>query len=158
MNTFLDTSVLVAVFHGDHEHHAASLDVFVQCRKADSCCAAHSLAEVYAVLTRLPGKHRISGEQAMLFIADLRDRLTIIAIDGDDYTQILRTAAALGVVGGSIYDAILAGYALKAGVETIYTWNIRHYNQLGPEVVRRLRTPSPVNPTNPGDHAGINPS
>lgn len=147
MKAFLDTSVLVPVFHGDHEHHAASLDVFVQCQRADSCCGAHSLAEVYAVLTRLPGKHRISGEQAMLFIGDLRDRLTIIALDGDDYAKILRTAAALGVVGGSIYDAILAGCALKARVEAIYTWNIRHYRQLGPDVVGQLRSPSSVNPT-----------
>ncbi len=158
MKAFLDTSVLVPVFHGDHEHHIASLDVFVRCQKADSCCGAHSLAEVYAVLTRLPGKHRISGEQAMLFIGDLRDRLTIIALDGDDYAEILRTSAALGVVGGSIYDAILAGCALKAGVETIYTWNIRHYHQLGPEVVRQLRSPSLVNPTSRGEDAEIGPS
>ena len=46
-------------------------------------------------------------------------------------------------MGGAIYDAILAGCALKAGVQTIYTWNTRHYNQFGSEVVRRLRTPCP---------------
>jgi predicted nucleic acid-binding protein len=158
MKTFLDTSVLVPVFHGDHEHHAASLDVFVQCQKTDSCCGAHSLAEVYAVLTRLPGKHRISGEQAMLFIGDLRDRLTVIALDSDDYAEILRNSAALGIVGGTIYDAILAGSALKAGVEMIYTWNVRHYRQLGPDVARRLRSPSSVIPTREGGGSETGPS
>ena len=93
MNAFLDTSVLIPVFYGDHIHHAASLDVFARCDK-DGCCAAHSLAEVYAALTRMPGKHRISGEQTMLFIADIRERLSVIALDGDEYTDLLEKAAA----------------------------------------------------------------
>ena len=86
------------------------------------------------------------------------DRLTVIALDGDDYAEILRTSAALGVVGGSINDAILAGCAFKAGVETIYTWNLHHNHQLGPEVVRRLRSPLSVNPLRRGADAGITPS
>jgi hypothetical protein len=43
---------------------------------------AHSLAEVYSTLTRMPGKHRISAEQATLFIGSIRERLSIIALDG----------------------------------------------------------------------------
>ena len=46
----------------------ASLELFIQFDKSTGCCGAHSLAEVYATLTRMPGKHRISGEQAMLFV------------------------------------------------------------------------------------------
>jgi predicted nucleic acid-binding protein len=30
MKAFLDTSVLVPVFYGDHVHHAASLDLFTK--------------------------------------------------------------------------------------------------------------------------------
>jgi hypothetical protein len=41
---------------------------FIQFNKSTGCCGAHSLAEVCSTLTRMPGKHRISGEQAMLFI------------------------------------------------------------------------------------------
>ncbi len=43
-------------------------------RQIDGCRGAHSLAEVYSTLTRMPGKHRISGEQAMLFIGSIRER------------------------------------------------------------------------------------
>ena len=68
MKGFFDTSVLVPVFYGDHVHHGASLELFIQFDKATGCCGAHSLAEVYSTLTRMPGKHRISGEQAMLFL------------------------------------------------------------------------------------------
>jgi predicted nucleic acid-binding protein len=53
----------------------------------------------------------------------------------------LGAAAALGVVGEGIYDAMLAHCALKAQAETIYSWNARHYVQCGPDVTQRLRTP-----------------
>ena len=46
MTCFVDTSVLVPVFYGDHVHHRASFDLFVGLRPTEGCCAAHSLAEV----------------------------------------------------------------------------------------------------------------
>ncbi len=99
------------------------------------------MVEVYSTLTRMPGKYRISGEQAMLFLGDLRERLSLITLDGEEYSRALRDAASLGVVGGAIYDAMLAHCALKARAETIYSWNARHYAQCGQDVTQRLRTP-----------------
>ena len=99
------------------------------------------MAEVYSTLTRMPGKHRISGEQAMLFVGSIRERLSIIALSGDEYADALQASSALGIVGGGIYDAMLAHRALKAQAEAIYSWIGRHYAQCGPEVTRRLRTP-----------------
>lgn len=141
MNGFFDTSVLVPVFYGDHVHHEASLALFIQFDKSTGCCGAHSLAEVYSTLTRMPGRLRISGEQAMLFIGSIRERLSIIALTGNEYAEALEASAALGIVGGSIYDAILAHCALKAKAASIYTWNTRHYALCGRHVVERLRTP-----------------
>ncbi len=141
MKGFFDTSVLVPVFYGDHIHHRASLELFIQFGKSTGCCGAHSLAEVYATLTRMPGKQRISGEQALLFISSIRERLSIIALSGDEYAGALEASAALGIVGGGIYDAMLAHCALKAKAQAIYTWNVRHYTLCGREVVGRLRTP-----------------
>ena len=54
MKGFFDTSVLVPVFYGDHVHHQASLALFIQFDKSTGCCGAHSLAEVYSTLTRMP--------------------------------------------------------------------------------------------------------
>jgi predicted nucleic acid-binding protein len=141
MKGFFDTSVLVPVFYGDHVHHRASLYRFIHYKKINGCCAAHSLAEVYSTLTRMPGKHRISGEQAMLFIGSIRERLSIITLDGDEYADALEESAAQGIVGGGIYDAMLAHCALKAQVEVIYSWNGRHYAQCGPKVTKLLQTP-----------------
>jgi len=141
MKGFFDTSVLVPVFYGDHAHHQASLTRFIQFGKATGCCGAHSLAEVYSTLTRMPGKHRISSEQALLFIGSIRERLSIVALDGEEYADALQASAELGIVGGSIYDAMLAHCALKAQAQTIYTWNGRHYAQFGTEVTQRLQVP-----------------
>jgi predicted nucleic acid-binding protein len=47
----------------------------------------------------------------------------------------------MGVVGGVIYDAVIAQCALKSRAEKIYTWNIRHFRQFGPEVEKKLHTP-----------------
>ncbi|MBV9762351.1 MAG: PIN domain-containing protein [Acidobacteriaceae bacterium] len=141
MKGFFDTSVLVPVFYGDHVHHKPSLDRFIQFDKTTGCCAAHSLAEVYSTLTRMPGKHRISGEQAMLFIGSIRERLSIIALNGDEYADALQASSAVGIVGGGIYDAMLAHCAIKAKTETIYSWNARHYSLCGPQVTQRLSTP-----------------
>ncbi|HEX5229216.1 MAG TPA: PIN domain-containing protein [Bryobacteraceae bacterium] len=141
MKAFFDTSVLVPVFYGDHVHHAESLDVFIQFDKSSGCCGAHSLAELYSTLTRMPGRHRISGEQAMLFVGNIRERISIVALTGNEYVEALQASAARHIVGGGIYDALLAQCAIKAKADAIYTWNQRHYAQCGPEVTRLVRTP-----------------
>jgi predicted nucleic acid-binding protein len=141
LKAFFDTSVLIPVFMEDHEHHPASLKVFVEAGRRQGCCAAHSLAEVYSTLTRLPGRHRLDGEQVLLFLDDIRERLVVIALDDREYYGAIKNAAASGIVGGTICDALLAHCALKAKADTIYTWNIRHFKRFGQAVAERLRTP-----------------
>jgi predicted nucleic acid-binding protein len=141
VKAFFDTSVLVSVFYGDHQHHAASIACFLRFPKNQACCGVHSLAEVYSSLTRMPGKHRISGEQAMLFLGDIRERLTIISLDDEQYFHAIDEAAAAGVAGGAIYDSLLRHCALKAKAKTIYTWNAKPYQPAGFAVNRRVRTP-----------------
>lgn len=132
---------MIPCFLEDHEHHEASLAVFLKGRKNESFCGAHSLAEIYATLTRLPGRHRLSGDQVLLFLEGIRERLTVVALDGEEYFAALEEAAAAGIAGGTAYDALLAHCALKVQAEVIYTWNLRHFQQLGPEVKQRIKTP-----------------
>jgi len=141
MKYFLDTSVLVPVFMDEHPHHEASLALFARAEKRHASCAAHSLAEVYATLTRLPGKHRASASEAMLFLESIEERLAFISLDGEEYWRAVVGSAESGIVGGAIYDALLAHCALKAKADTIFTWNIDHFRRVGPEVAKRVRTP-----------------
>jgi len=141
LKAFLDTSVLVATFYGDHEHHDESIGLFVRLEKSDGCCAAHSLAEVYSVLTGMPGKHRVSGDEALLFLGNVRERLTLVALNEEEYAASVDGAATKGVTGGAIYDVLLGECALKSGAKAIYTWNVKDFRRLGPEIARRVRTP-----------------
>jgi len=113
--------------------------LFLEADRHTACCGAHSLAELYSTVTRMPG--RVSGNQAMLLISGIRERLSIITLDGDEYLNTLEMAASMGISGGSVYDALLAACAIKAKAETIYSWNTRHYSLCGPEVTARLRRP-----------------
>jgi predicted nucleic acid-binding protein len=141
MKAFFDTSVLVATFYGDHEHHAPSLDLFLRFGRKDACCGAHSLAEVYATLTGMPGKRRVGGDAALLFLGDIRENLTLVSLDEEEYFQLLEGAAESQLAGGAIYDALLGRCALKAEAESLYTWNTRDYLRLSPSIAGRVRRP-----------------
>ena len=141
MKAFLDTSVLVATFYADHEHHPPSINLFLRFGKKDACCGAHSLAEVYATLTGMPGKRRVSGDEALLFLGDIRERLTLIALDEREYFQVAESSALGGLAGGAVYDAILGHCALKAKAKAIYTWNTRDFLRLPPAIAGRVKNP-----------------
>ena len=66
--------------------------------------------------------------------------MTFIALDAEKYWAAIADAAKTGVVGGLTYDALLDRCALKAKAETIYTWNVGHFQQLGTNVARLIRT------------------
>jgi predicted nucleic acid-binding protein len=144
VKNFLDTSVLVAAFHVEHPHHQASFDLFARCKKTAACCATHSLAEVYATLTAMPAPRRASGDQALLFVGNILERLTLVGLDEQEYCQTLESAAAAGLLGGAIYDAILVHCALKANAETIYTWNIKDFLRLPQPIAARVKRPDGV--------------
>ena len=141
MKAFLDTSVLVATFYGDHEHHAPSLDLLVRFQKSQACCSLHSLAEVYASVTGMPGKWRAGGDAALLFLRDIRERLTLVSLSSREYFELLQEAAAGHIAGGAIYDAILGKCALKAKAEVFYTWNVEDFARLCPAIADRVRQP-----------------
>lgn len=141
MTAFLDTSVLVAVFYGEHEHHAASFELFLSLNARTGCTAVHCLAEVYAVLTGMPGKNRVSPDAALLFLADVRDRLALVSLSSAEYSKALNRAAALGTIGGGMYDALIAQCASKVAAKALYTWNEKHFKRQGPEVSAIVRRP-----------------
>lgn len=141
MNVFLDSSVLVPVFLAEHPHHDASLRLYTRCSLDIASCASHSLAEVYSTLTRLPLPHRATPDQAVEFLDSIHSRFRLISLEGDDYLAAIRVAAANRISGGAIYDALIARCAVQAGVDRIFTWNIRHYQLLGTEVAKRIDRP-----------------
>jgi predicted nucleic acid-binding protein len=141
LKALLETSVLVATFYGDHEHHAPSLEIFLRYDRDEACCAAHSLAEVYASLTGMPGRYRVSPDEAMLFLGNIRDRFSVVALSEADYYKALNLASANRVLSGGIYDALLVEAAVRTSVKTLYTWNVKHFNRIASGLPLRITTP-----------------
>ena len=121
MRSFLDTSVLIAAFQTFHQHHAPSFELLRRSRPGESACGVHSLAEAYSTLTSMPPPYCVSGDQAMLFIGGLPERLSVVGLDRREYLGVLEESAAAGIAGGAVYDALLGACAVKAGARVLYT-------------------------------------
>jgi predicted nucleic acid-binding protein len=107
----VDTSVAVPLLVRSHQHHA---DVARWWDGQQLTLSGHALAETYSVLTRLPGDARLSGPDA----ARLLDaRFTApLALSGPPAQQVHTTLSRLGVVGGAVYDGLVALAAKEHGL------------------------------------------
>src|SRR5271155_5303906 len=102
-------------------HHNASKAAFQQGRREDRSCGAHS-------------------NDVLVSIGEILGRLSIVALTAEEYVLAIHDAARDGVVGATIYDALLARCAMKAQADVIYTWNLKHFRQF-PEIRSLVRTP-----------------
>ena len=148
MKIFFYTSVLVAVFWGDHPLHEVCMAVFRKATRRSAFCAAHSTAELYAVTTRLPVRPAISCEQALLFLESLRARVSPVALSAKEYAAALVQAARLGVSGGGVYDVLLLACARKCAADIVYTLDVRDFPRLAEDLTRRIRVLSAAGPAN----------
>ena len=64
-----------------------------------------------------------------------------MALDEAEYLGAIRELADRGVSGGRVYDALLLACARKSQAGTIYTWDLKHFRQLAPDIADRIRTP-----------------
>jgi predicted nucleic acid-binding protein len=83
----------------------------------------------------------LSADEALLFVDDIRSRLTVVALDAEEFHLAIASAAKANIVGGTIYDMLLAQCALRAKAEIIYTWDVVDFSRLGPAIAKRVRTP-----------------
>lgn len=114
MKLLLDTSVLVAGMVEAHPEHERALVWLERVSNTDNgFMSVHSLAEVYAVLTRLPVQPKIHPEQ-------------------EDYFNAIQNLAKAKLVGGIVYDALIMQTAIKAGVEQLITLNAKDFCRLYP--------------------------
>ena len=88
------------------------------------------LGKFYATLTGLPVPPRISGSDGAAIMRQIYERLSLISLSESEYISTLEMSPT--VVGNTIYDALIARCAVKAGATTILTWNVRHFVRLGP--------------------------
>jgi hypothetical protein len=62
------------------------------------------------------------SQNALLFIREVRERLSMITLDERVHIEVLDEAAQTGISGGAINDMLIAKCAMKANARIIYTW------------------------------------
>jgi predicted nucleic acid-binding protein len=127
----LDTNCLVAAVSSWHGHHEATRREIERRYAAgeELVLSAHSLAEAFSVLTRLPEPHRLSPEDALALIEANWGETRLVALTAPDYRVTLRRCRDASIGGGAVYDALIAACARKARVSTLVTWDVTDFER-----------------------------
>jgi predicted nucleic acid-binding protein len=138
-----DTSVIVAALLPKHTSHAACF-VHLQAarsRQIHGHLSTHSLAELYSVLTRMPGQPRIMPQEAKILINGCMGYLQAILLETADYEIAIARMVELNLPGGGIFDALIAQAALKISADRILTLNPSHFARLSVAIAQLTEVP-----------------
>jgi predicted nucleic acid-binding protein len=146
MKVLFDTNILVAAMIELHPSHAISLPWVQQVRNQSilGYISTHSIAELYAVMTRLPLSKPLSPQQVHDAIVNNLETFHTVDLESTDYLSVLKNVSQLNITGGGIYDGIIAQAALKANVDILLTSNSKHFVRLGENIAKLIRDPSIV--------------
>ena len=144
MRVLLDTSVLVAAMVESHPSHAIALPRLqnIKAGTDTGIVAAHSLAERYAILTRLPVRPRISPAVAQQLIQqNVVNTCEVVFLSDKDYIAVIDHLSSLGVTGGATYDALILHAAVIANVDQIVTLNEKDFRRVYPSLSDKIVSP-----------------
>lgn len=144
MKVLLDTSILVAAVVQAHPMHERALPWLARGLRGELqlFVASHTLAEMYAVLTTLPVKPRISpGTAWRLVLENVAGPARVIALAAVDYRATIKQLAGEGLTGGVVYDALIARAAQKGRVDRLVTLNANDFQRVWPEGAERITAP-----------------
>jgi len=114
----------------------------VRAHKLEGMISAHGMAEFYAVITRAPITPPVFASEAWrLLERNILPHFRVAALSVAQYTDVLRKASERGWTGGMVYDALHIAAATSTHCERIYTWNVRHFLQLAPELGEIICSP-----------------
>jgi predicted nucleic acid-binding protein len=107
----VDTSVAVPAALPEHVAHRSAHDAL---QDEQTRAIAHVAVETYSVLTRLPRPQRVAPDHARAYLADTFAFPPLVLAPAA-YGGLLDLAAAEGITGGALYDAVVAATAAEAG-------------------------------------------
>ena len=143
MKVFFDTSVLVAAFVETHPQNSACLPWLdrVQTLEIQGVISAHTLAELFSVLTRLPRQLRIPPQLAQELMQINLQHFEKVPLQIEDYDWAIERMVCLKLSGGAIFDALIAAVVLKVEVDRLLTLNPKHFSRLGVEIASIVQIP-----------------
>lgn len=138
-----ESSCLVALIVAGHPAHGRVLPWQRRIVRGEiqGVVAAHSLAEAFSVLTRMPHVPPISPKTAWEAIQRNAARYEVVALTAEEYEAVLSDLSARGIGGGPTYDALIAAVARKAQVDVLLTLNPGHFKRVAPDMADRIQEP-----------------
>jgi predicted nucleic acid-binding protein len=106
----VDTSVAVATALPWHEAHANAVAALP---RAKTALLAQVAVETYSVLTRLPPPQRVSADIAHAYLRETY-AFPPLVLTRAGHDKLLARAAGESIVGGAVYDALVAAAAREA--------------------------------------------
>ena len=100
---------------------------------------AHALAEVYSVLSKLPGG--LSPAAARVLVSRVARQLRVIAPLQESYLAATERCASRGLKSGVIYDALHLIEAERAGADVFLTFNPGDFERLTVGTTPRILVP-----------------
>jgi predicted nucleic acid-binding protein len=142
MKALFDTSALVAAILTGHEQHQPCLTMLkrAQAIEIEGAICAHSLAELYSALTRIP-QTKVSPALAQSLLSSNLQSFEIVALLAEDYISAIELMVQNQLPGGGIFDALIAQAALKSQVDILVTLNPKHFARLGDLVAEKVYVP-----------------
>lgn len=135
MKVCFDTSTLVAALIQQHPHHGLAFPHLekVHHGAVEGCLTTHAVAELFATLTALPLKPRLSPADAQQLIEkSVLSHFTVLPLDGRSYKEALQLTVTQNLASGAIYDALHLVGARAVNCELLLTLNLRHFRALAP--------------------------
>jgi predicted nucleic acid-binding protein len=144
MKTLFDTSVIIAALVEVHPMHQRAFPWLKQAKEKnfELIVAGHTVAELYAVLSTLPTKPRISPAVAWKLIHENVETVAkIVPLTAVEYSSTIKTISEMGLAGGITCDALIAKVAEKSKVEQVLTVNPDHFKRVWPEGEKIIVSP-----------------
>lgn len=144
MKAYFDTTIFVAASVLGHVHHNRALAVLelAKSSKMKNYTSGHGLSESYSVLTRTPFRPTVFPAEAWQILHEnILPYFQLVTITPVMYIETIRECAEKGWIGGRIHDAIHLRCAREAECGRIYTFNVRHFQQLAPDLAQRIGAP-----------------
>ncbi len=144
MKVLFDTSVLVAALVNVHQAYERSFSWLKKTKSGeiDFLVCAHTLSELYSVLTTLPVSPKITPALAHRLIKEnIESSASIVELTSDDYKRVLRSLSDSEATGGIIFDALIAQAAQKSDADILLTLNLKDFNRLSLKTPPEIKEP-----------------
>jgi predicted nucleic acid-binding protein len=127
--TYLDTSIIVPAFAEVHPDHKVCEPLLAA---QDSVTSAHTLAETFAVLTKV---YKFDSESVTAVLAALPTALRVEPISIADYFDAMSQSKSRRIIGGRIYDALHSAVARRLKADRVLTFNVNDFKSVAPDLI-----------------------